>query len=166
MRKISAMEWYKSLIETRTSLGLSKKVASTYKGKTADDVVKETFLTKDGFIDELKKYSLTKCKMSPKNIEVNEYPDRKEIYFYSGTGGLDLIVLFPFETDLYFGVLNNNREEGEILPLKIRDLSGSIETSGLKHWLPVDTIYEISSMNLEVMKKYIKRHMLIYGQRR
>ena len=133
MSKISAMEWYKSLTETRTSLGLSKKVVSTYKDKTADDVVKETFLTRDGFIDELKKSS----KLSPRNIEIKDYPSRKELHFYFGSGGLDLIVLFPSELDSYFGILNNDREEGEILPLKIKDLSGSIETSSLKLPVPV-----------------------------
>lgn len=156
------MEWYKALTETRTSLGLSKKVASTYKDKTATDVAKESFLTRDGFIAELKKHS----KMSPRNIEVNEYPGRKELYFYFGLGGLDLIVLFPSELDSYFGVLNNDREEGEISHLKIKDLSGNIETSSLKLPLPVSTFYEISSMNLEVMKKFIERRFSIYGQRR
>lgn len=162
MNKISAMEWYKALTETRTSLGLSKKVASTYKDKTADDVVKETFLTRDGFIEELKKHS----KLSPRNIEVNEYPSRKELHFYFGSGGLDLIVLFPSELDSYFGILNNDREEGEILPLKIKDLSGSIETSSLNLPVPVNTFYEISPMNLEVMKKFVKRRFSIYGQYR
>ena len=162
MSKISAMEWYKSLTETRTSLGLSKKVVSTYKDKTADDVVKETFLTRDGFIDEMKKSS----KLSPRNIEIKDYPSRKELHFYFGSGGLDLIVLFPSELDSYFGILNNDREEGEILPLKIKDLSRSIETSSLNLPVPVNTFYEISPMNLEVMKKFVKRRFSIYGQYR
>lgn len=160
------MEWYKALTETRTSLGLSKKVDSTYKDKTADDVVKETSLmTRDGFLRELKRYALTECKMSPKNIEVKVYSNWKELYFYFGSNKHDLIVFFPTEVDSYFGICAYNREGKETVS-SLGGLSGSIETSSLNHYLPVSIIYETSPMNLEVMERFIERSFSIYGQYR